>query len=377
MKEDLPDPSACSWCMPIVEAAQFDYHLPKEAIAQVPADRRDESRLLLVNRSTGQVADHFFRELPDLLPQVYSCYRNTVTVIKARLYAEREGGGFVECLLLNPSGEAPGTEWWCLLRPGKRLPVGSTFHKDGYFTAKVLEKNEEGMARVRFDLMQQDSVVSLSDAIGEMPLPPYIHRSDNDPRRGLDEERYQTVYADPAKPFAAAAPTAGLHFTPNVINRMVEGNNRFYDLTLHVGLGTFKPIQSERVESHVMHEEYYEIPQTTRDALNDKNGRPKLAIGTTSLRAVEDYFRYARKHEIPKEGPFGRNADIFIYPPDVFTTDALLTNFHLPRSTLLCLVSAFLTPGSTDGVGWLKQIYEAALKRNYRFYSYGDAMLIL
>lgn len=360
-----------------METAQFDYSLPKEAIAQVPADKRDQSRLLLVNRSTGQVADHFFRELPDLLPQPVSCFRNTVTVMKARFYGERKGGGQTECLLLEPAKENPSTEWWCLLRPGKRLPAGTTFHRDGFFTATVLEKNEEAMARVRFELNRHDSVLSLSDEIGEMPLPPYIHRAGDDARKDLDQERYQTVYADPAKPCAAAAPTAGLHFTPEILNRMMEGGNRFHDLTLHVGLGTFKPIQSELVESHVMHEEFYEIPQLTRDALNVRNGRPKMAIGTTSLRAMEDYFRHTRKNKVPAEGPFSRHADLFIFPPETFSTDALLTNFHLPRSTLLCLVSAFLTPGSTDGIAWLKQIYEAALKRKYRFYSYGDAMLIL
>jgi S-adenosylmethionine:tRNA ribosyltransferase-isomerase len=360
-----------------VEAAQFDYNLPKEAIAQVPADRRDESRLLLVNRSTGQVADHFFRELPDLLPSPVSCFRNTVTVIRARIHGERSGGGQTECLLLNPADQDPGTTWWCLLRPGKRLPSGAVFGKPGLFQATVLEKNEEGMAKVRFDLERHESVLALSDEIGEMPLPPYIHRADEDPRKEIDKSRYQTVYADPRKPFAAAAPTAGLHFTPEIINRMIEGGNRFHDLTLHVGLGTFKPIQADMIESHIMHEEYYEIPHTTREALNKKSGSPKLAVGTTSLRALEDYFRHNRKNGDSGEGTFGKYADLFIYPPETFTTDALLTNFHLPRSTLLCLVSAFLTPGSTDGITWLKQLYEAALKRKYRFYSYGDAMLIL
>ncbi|HSH09665.1 MAG TPA: S-adenosylmethionine:tRNA ribosyltransferase-isomerase, partial [Oceanipulchritudo sp.] len=243
--------------------------------------------------------------------------------------------------------------------------------------ATVMEKNEEGMARVRFKLLQHESVLSLADETGEMPLPPYIHRSETDPRKALDSERYQTVYADPQKPFGAAAPTAGLHFTPNIINRMVEGGNRFQDLTLHVGLGTFRPIQTELVEAHTMHEEFYELPQSTREALNAQDNRLKLAVGTTSLRAMEDYFRYSRKHEVPKEGVFGKHSDLYIYPPEYFNTDALLTNFHLPRSTLLCLVSAFLTPGSTDGIDWLLQLYEAALKRNYRFYSYGDAMLIL
>ena len=361
-----------------MESARFDYTLPKEAIAQVPAEKRDGSRLLLVNRSTGQVADHFFKELPDLLPRTAHLFRNTVKVMKARIYAERSGGGKVECLVLNPSSEAPVTDWWCLLRPGKRLPIGSHFKLDGVFQATVLEKNEEGMARVHFDMANHDSVAELTDAIGEMPLPPYIHRSDSDARKNVDGERYQTIYADPQKPFGAAAPTAGLHFTPNIINRMVEGGNRFHDLTLHVGMGTFKPIQTELVEAHTMHEEYYEIPQQTREAMNTRKDKLlKLAVGTTALRAMEDYYRFAKKHPDTGEGTFGRNADIYIYPPDTFHTDALLTNFHLPKSTLLCLVSAFLTPGSTDGIDWLMQIYRAALKRNYRFYSYGDAMLIL
>jgi S-adenosylmethionine:tRNA ribosyltransferase-isomerase len=360
-----------------VEAARFDYDLPKEAIAQVPADQRDQSRLLLVNRSTGQVADHFFRELPDLLPQAANCFRNNVKVMKARIFAERSGGGRTECLLLNPASESPLTDWWCLLKPGKRLPIGSTFRLDGLFEAVVIDKNEEGMVHVRFDLDHHDSIIALAEEIGEMPLPPYIHRAEDNSLKDMDKERYQTVYADPQKPFAAAAPTAGLHFTPEVINRMIESNNRFHDLTLHVGMGTFKPIQSELVESHVMHEEFYEIPQTTQEVLKSKDERINMAIGTTSLRAMEHYFRQSRKATTPKEGTFSGNADIYLYPPEFFTTDALLTNFHLPRSTLLCLVSAFLTPGSTDGIDWLIQLYQAALKRNYRFYSYGDAMLIL
>jgi S-adenosylmethionine:tRNA ribosyltransferase-isomerase len=360
-----------------VDAAQFDYQLPKESIAQVPADRRDESRLLLVNRSTGQVAEHLFRELPDIFPQPVTCFRNTVSVLKARIYGERSGGGSVECLLLNPGSTGKPNQWWCLLKPGKRLPVDSSFSMGDVFTAKVLEKKEDGTALVEFDLKTHASVTELADQVGEMPLPPYIKRDENDPRKEMDNERYQTIYADPAKPYAAAAPTAGLHFTPNVVERMLTSGIQFEDISLHVGLGTFKPIQTELIESHIMHEEYYEIPESARRAFQAKDGRLKVAIGTTSLRALEDFYRYSRKNEVPGKGTFGRYADIFIYPPDTFAADALLTNFHLPRSTLLCLVSAFLTPGSTDGIAWLKQIYNAALKRGYRFYSYGDAMLIL
>lgn len=360
-----------------MEAAQFDFHLPRSAIAQVPADRRDRSRLLLVNRSTGQVADHFFSELPDLLPQPAVCFRNTVSVLKARVYAERPSGGTVECLLLHPAAEAGEHVWSCLLRPGKRLPVAAHFHRPGFFQATVLEKGDDGVAMVAFSLTRHESVVQMADELGEMPLPPYIERHDNDPRRELDKERYQTVYADPAKPMAIAAPTAGLHFTPTVIERMGNNGHRFADLTLHVGLGTFRPIQTDQVEAHVMHEEYYELPEPTRLAWHARDRSLKLAVGTTSLRALEDYSRHARKNPVPESGPFSRSADLFIYPPEAFTVDALITNFHLPRSSLLCLVSAFLTPGSTDGIAWLKQLYEAALRRNYRFYSYGDAMLIL
>ena len=360
-----------------MEAARFDYDLPREAIAQVPADRRDHSRLLLVNRSTGQVADHFFRELPDLLPQPVSCFRNNVRVMKGRIFGERSGGGQVECLLLHPDSEAPLSQWWCLLRPGKRLPVGSGFSRQGLFEATVLDKKEDGTALVCFSMAKYDSVSALAEDLGEMPLPPYIHRSSDDERKALDKERYQTVYADPQKTFAAAAPTAGLHFTPLIINRMGQSGHRFQDLTLHVGMGTFKPIQTDTVEAHVMHKEFYEIPYVTRQALEAKDNRLKMAIGTTSLRAMEDYARQTRRTTPPPEGPYMREADLYIYPPEFFSTDALLTNFHLPRSTLLCLVSAFLTPGSTDGIDWLMQIYKAALKRNYRFYSYGDAMLIL
>ncbi len=360
-----------------MEAARFDYHLPKEAIAQVPASRRDQSRLLLVHRATGQVADHLFKELPDLLPRQADLFRNDVKVIKARLFGERSGGGEVECLLLHPAENFADTNWWCLLKPGKKLPVGSTFESADHYRAEIIEKKEDGRALVSFHLKQHPDLSALADAIGVMPLPPYIQRGDLD-EDYLDNERYQTIYANPDKPHAVAAPTAGLHFTNQVIERMEEGGNTFHDLTLHVGLGTFRPIQSELVEHHVMHKEYYEIPQATRSAMNNRtNNKIKLAVGTTSLRAMEDYYRYTRRHPDTGEGTYGRDAEIFIYPPDYFTTDALLTNFHLPRSTLLCLVSAFLTPGSTDGIGWLKQLYNAALKRNYRFYSYGDAMLIL
>lgn len=360
-----------------METANFDYELPSSAIAQVPADRRDESRLLFVNRATGQVADHLFRELPDLLTRKARFFRNTVMVLKARLHARREGGGKVECLLLRPHEESPETRWWCLLRPGKRLPVGATFHDSGCYEATVLAKEDDGSALVGFALHNHATVSAMSSDRGEMPLPPYIERLPGDPRRGLDEERYQTIYADPSQPYAAAAPTAGLHFTEPVIERLLQNGHRFHDLNLHVGLGTFQPIKTHQIEDHELHEEFYEIPASTRAVLDRSDGDLKLAVGTTSLRAIEDYHLATRKDPAASGESFRKYAEIYIYPPEFFHTDALLTNFHLPKSSLLCLVSAFLSPGTTDGIGWLKQIYKAALKKNYRFYSYGDAMLIL
>lgn len=358
-----------------VDASQFDYHLPQEAIAQVPADKRDDSRLLVVNRQTGQVGDHPFRDLPDLLQNNYSCFRNSVSVLQARLYGQRSSGGAVECLLLRPDN-ASGTRWWALLKPGKRLPEGASFNRPGFYHAKVLQKRPDGQNLVEFSLEKHGSVPELAKELGQMPLPPYIKREANDPRSAMDRERYQTVYADSSKPFAAAAPTAGLHFTEDVMQRMQAAGHSFHDLILHVGLGTFQPIQVEQIEDHKIHREYYEIPFSTRSEIDSDNKKYRLAIGTTSLRALEDYARN-KPSNLSAEGPFNREADLFIYPPDSFATDALLTNFHLPRSTLLCLVSAFLSPGSTEGIQWLKRLYEAALKRGYRFYSYGDAMLIL
>lgn len=361
----------------VLDTAQFDYELPESAIAQVPADRREESRLLVIDRKTGGVSDHLFRELPALLPDPYRIYRNTVSVIKARLRAQRPTGGQVECLLLHPAtGDFGGNRWHCLLKPGKKLPPGSQFGRAGLFEATVQEKHEDGTVVCDFDSPLYDSVVELSHACGEVPLPPYIHRSPGDEFRELDEERYQTTYANPAQPYAVAAPTAGLHFTPEIFQRLASSGHTFHDLVLHVGLGTFRPIDTDSVEDFSIHRECYEIPASTRASLLDTTLR--LAVGTTSLRAIEDYYRKtAQSSTPPLQQDYVAEADIFIYPPDQFFTNALITNFHLPKSTLLCLVSAFLTPGSTEGIQWLQKLYKAALARNYRFYSYGDAMLIL
>jgi S-adenosylmethionine:tRNA ribosyltransferase-isomerase len=354
-----------------VQTDLFDYPLPDRLIAQQPADRRDASRLLVVHRVERRIEHRHFRDLAEFLRPSDTLFRNNAAVIPARLHAARPTGGQVECLLLRPAA-SPG-EWWCLLRPGKKLPVGAAFGLEGSFQATVLDKSADGTARVSFTTSGGD-ILAVANRIGEMPLPPYITGHETDAARAIDRERYQTVYADRSHQVAAAAPTAGLHFTPELLAHLSGQGVRFADLTLHVGLGTFRPIASEKIEDHDIHREIYEMPVATQRALFAAQGR-RIAVGTTSVRTIE-HFRL--HHGAPTAADFVGEADIFIYPPRTFRgVDALITNFHQPRSTLLCLVSAFLTPGSTDGIAWLKEIYAEAVAREYRFFSYGDAMLIL
>lgn len=349
----------------------FDYHLPESLIAQRPAARRDESRLLVVHRDTQRIEHRQFRDLPEYLGAADVLFRNDAAVIPARLHAVRPTGGQVECLLLRPAAKAD--EWWCLLRPGKKLPIDATFGVAELFEGMVREKTEDGTVRVAFRTNDGD-ILTIANKIGEMPLPPYITQRNDDAERNQDRERYQTVYADRGHQVAAAAPTAGLHFTPELLADLTARGVGFADLTLHVGLGTFRPIMTENIEDHAIHREVYEIPASTQRALFASTGR-RVAVGTTSVRTIEDFLA---KHPAPLAHGVLAEAGIFIYPPRPFAgIDALITNFHQPRSTLLCLVSAFLTPGSIEGVAWLKEIYAEAVARQYRFFSYGDAMLIL
>ncbi len=352
----------------------FEYDLPPERIAQAPEGRRDESRLLVVNRETGTLAHHVFRELPDLLPPGSRLFRNVAAVMKARIHASLPSGGKVECLLLHP-GETP-QKWWCLLKPGRKLPPGRTFGITNIFSAEVIQKNDDGQCLVRFSCEDGRAVDDLAEKVGQVPLPPYIVRDGNDELDALDSRRYQTIYADTEKKIAAAAPTAGLHFSAGLLQELEQAGFGFHDLLLRVGLGTFKPIQAERLEDHAMHTEEYEVPEGTLRALLDKDAGTRVAVGTTGVRTIEDALGKLQPGK--PHSSFRSEASLFIYPPATFNgVDALITNFHLPRSTLLCLVSAFLSPGNTDGIGWLKKIYAEALQKGYRFYSYGDAMLIL
>jgi len=355
----------------VMDSSLFDYDLPSERIAQVPADRRAASRLLVVRRGSSKAEDALFSDLPELLPARTRLFRNDVAVLRARLFGRKETGAQVECLLLAPGDDS--TRWWCLLRPGRRLPVGSSFLLEGTARATVVEKADEGRALVDFDLPAGIDVTSYATAHGEVPLPPYIRRESGH-AGALDESRYQTTFADYSHKNAVAAPTAGLHFTPELDARLLAKGHEIRPLTLNVGIGTFKPIQTATVEAHKMHEERYHIPAATLAVLADAT-HPRLAVGTTSLRSIEDYWR---KNGRPgPDGAYSGAADIYIYPPANFHVEHMVTNFHLPKSTLLCLVSAFLTPGSTDGIKQLLEFYRGAIEKKYRFFSYGDAMLIL
>jgi S-adenosylmethionine:tRNA ribosyltransferase-isomerase len=375
--------------MPPLATDLFDYDLPPRLIAQTPAARRDASRLLVVHRDTRRLEHRIFADLGDYLRPGDTLFRNNAAVLPARLLAHRPSGGAVECLLLRPAASGDENDWWCLLRPGKKLPPGASFGVPGAFTGTVREKDPEGAARVTFtcpprpgaDHSASPNIVAVANALGQVPLPPYIERQHSPAERALDLERYQTVYAERGRQVAAAAPTAGLHFTPELLARLAAAGVRSADLTLHVGLGTFKPIATDTIEAHAIHREIYEVPPATQlAALAPAPGTRRIAVGTTSVRTLEDFYR---KHApgLPRPEqlrPVLDEAAIYLYPPTRFAAvDALITNFHQPRSTLLCLVSAFLAPGSDAGIPWLKEIYAEAIAREYRFFSYGDAMLIL
>lgn len=357
---------------------RFDYHLPPERIAQEPAARRDASRLMVIDRATRRVTHTRFADIGDYLPARARFFRNNAAVLKARLHGARPTGGKVECLLLHPAEDA--LTWWCLLKPGKKTLQAARFGLPGEYEAQVLEAGSNGNYKVRFAPSREESVTELADRLGIMPLPPYIERHADDPRRESDNERYQTVYADYGKQLAVAAPTAGLHFTPELIASLEACGARFFDLTLQVGIGTFHPVQTANVEDHNIHHEWYEIPCTALEALRSNLPTPRVAVGTTSVRSIEDALQRIPCDPgcLTPSGSVQAEADIYIYPPYTYQgVDHLITNFHLPKSTLLCLVAAFLTPGSEEGIDWLKELYAEAVAQKYRFYSYGDAMLIL
>ena len=341
-----------------MNTADFDFHLPEELIAQTPLEKRDSSRLLIVDRETGQFSDQHFDNIIDQLEPGDALVMNNTRVLPARLYGTKpETGGHVELLLLK---NTQGDFWEVLAKPAKRLKVGTRVSfGDGRLTATVTEELEHGGRIVRFDY--QGIFLEVLESLGEMPLPPYIHE------KLEDRERYQTVYAK--ENGSAAAPTAGLHFTEELLDKIAAKGVKLVYLTLHVGLGTFRPVSVDNLEEHEMHSEFYSLSEEAAETLRQvkASGHRIVAVGTTSIRTLETI---GSKFEGQIQADSGWT-NIFIKPGYQWKiVDAFSTNFHLPKSTLVMLVSAFA------GRQLTLQAYEHAIAERYRFFSFGDAMFI-
>ena len=339
-----------------MKVSDFKYDLPEELIAQVPIEKRDESRLMILNRKEKTIEHKTFKDILDYLKPGDCLVRNNTKVLPARIYGKKETGANVEFLLLN---NIEGDIWESIVRPGNKLHVGTkvTFG-DGLLQAEVLEIMEGGTRKVRFTY--KGIFNEILDQIGLMPLPPYIHEELK------DKDRYQTVYAKYQG--SAAAPTAGLHFTDDLLKKIEEKGVMIANVTLHVGIGTFRPVKAETIEEHHMHSEHFYIKQEDVQKINNtkKNGGRIISIGTTSCRVLESI---ADENGMVKE--IEGDTSIFIYPGYKFKCiDGLITNFHLPESTLLMLVSALA------GKEYILKAYNEAVEKEYRFFSFGDAMFI-
>ncbi len=342
---------------------ELDYILPPERIAQYPAEKRDESRLMIYDRGRGVIEHRVFRDIVKELCSEDVLVLNDTKVLRARVVFRKPTGGRLEAFFLNPRNDFGEDCWECLVRPAGRVKRGSRFEVVKGFCVTFLERNSPKTWIVKVEA--EGDVQDVLEKIGHVPLPPYIKRAKGEPEP-LDEERYQTVYA--SKPGSVAAPTAGLHFTEELLSAIRERGVQIFRVTLDVGYGTFSPIETERVEDHKIHPEKYTISGECAEALieSKKAGKRIVAVGTTVVRVLETVFR---GDEIVNrlEGETG----LFIYPGYVFGfVDSIITNFHLPRSSLLALVMAFA------GVEETKRCYRVAVEEGYRFYSYGDAMFI-
>ena len=342
-----------------MKVSEYDYHLPEELIAQYPTQRRQDSRMLVMDRKTGECALRHFSDFPEYVRPGDCIVINDTKVIHARLWGERRGtGGRVQAFMLQETGPS---RWQCLLKPGRRMSEGSVVELDGAQASFTVEKrNGDGTFTVRFDV---DNVLDLLEQAGKLPLPPYIRREPT----ADDEVRYQTVYA--TAPGAVAAPTAGLHFTRDILDSLEARGIRIARLTLHVGAGTFKPVKTESVEEHVMHEERYILSPETAELINStrRQGGRVICVGTTTVRVLETCVIPGTREVAPGTG----STSIFLYPPyKAIVPDALLTNFHLPQSTLLMLICTFADKQK------IFNAYQLALDNQFRFYSYGDCMLL-
>lgn len=340
-----------------MKVSEFDFYLPEELIAQHPKEKRDESRLMVVDKKDGEINHKVFKDIIDYINQGDCLVLNNTRVLPARLIGEKENtGGKMEFLLLK---RLESNLWETLVKPGKRAKVGSRFvFGGGELKAEVKEIGEEGSRIVKFEY--EGIFEEVLDRLGQMPLPPYITEQLE------DRERYQTVYSKEVG--SAAAPTAGLHFTEELMNKLKEKGVNICFVTLHVGLGTFRPVKVEDIEEHHMHSEYYTMSKETAYIINEtkKKGGKIIAVGTTSCRTLETIGDNSGK--VSEESGW---TDIFMYPGYKFkVVDTIITNFHLPQSTLLMLVSAF---SSKDII---MKAYDIAVKEKYRFFSFGDAMII-
>ncbi len=339
-----------------MKVSEFNYDLPEELIAQHPIEKRDESRLMVLNRKDQTIEHRKFKDIIEYLEPGDCLVRNNTKVIPARLYGKKETGANVEFLLLN---QIQGDIWEVIVRPGNKLHIGAKVKfGDGILEAQILDVMPGGTRKVQFSY--QGIFNEILDQIGLMPLPPYIHEELK------EKDRYQTVYAKYEG--SAAAPTAGLHFTPELLKEIEQKGIEIANVTLHVGIGTFRPVKEETVENHHMHSEHYYIKKEDVDKINQakQNGKRVIAVGTTSCRVLETI---ADENGRVKETE--GDTQIFIYPGYHFKIlDGLITNFHLPQSTLLMLVSALASKE------YIMKAYEEAVKEKYRFFSFGDAMFI-
>ena len=339
-----------------MKVSDFNYDLPEELIAQVPIEKRDESRLMILNRKDQTIEHKTFKDIIDYLEPGDCLVRNNTKVIPARIYGKKETGAKVEFLLLN---NIEGDIWESIVRPGNKLRVGAkVIFGDGLLKAEVIETMPGGTRKVKFEY--SGIFNEILDKIGLMPLPPYIHEELK------EKDRYQTVYAK--YDGSAAAPTAGLHFTPELLKKIEEKGVDIANVTLHVGIGTFRPVKEKNVEDHDMHSEHFYIKKEDVEKINKakRNGKRVISVGTTSCRVLETI---ADEKGMVKETE--GDTSIFIYPGYKFKClDGLITNFHLPQSTLLMLVSALA------GKDFILKAYNMAVKEKYRFFSFGDAMFI-
>lgn len=335
----------------------YDYILPPELIAQHPAERREDSRLMHLISSDNAISHHRFSEIAELLRDDDVLVLNNSKVIPARLFGKKENGTKIEVFLLHPAQKPD--YWHCLLYPAKRIKEEQWLHFSDNLKGWIHPIREEGTWQIRMEC--DGNFWQELNEVGHIPLPPYISRADE----AEDKRRYQTVYAKHNG--SVAAPTAGLHFSPELLEKLRAKGTEIVELTLHVGMGTFRPVKCDNIKEHLMHSELVEISADAANTINQakQDGRRIVAVGSTSVRSLESFFEDGKVHSGK------RHTDIFIYPGYEFkVVDAIITNFHLPQSTLLMMIAAFC------GLTKIKEAYEVAVRENYRFFSYGDAMYL-